>query len=498
MTAFRTAHRLGIARIVLLLLLSAFALSSFASTTSYAGLNHIQNIINNTPGVTLANMGSGMAATSTGGVTVTTSTGMRIPVPVTATATVSKATLATNAARVIRGAGIVGAAFTAYEVYDWVKNSGVSTCPPPNFFCKAPTVVEDPTNSAYVWRASYSANNYTSPTEACQKPVAAIFGEGAVGILGAKVSDTWYQCTIWKNGSGSTYQVNRYACQYALTNGQCLPPTQEATQPFANDQALADAIAASSGWPSADTVKLYKAIRNDAAKTPELIPAAELMPAATPVTISAPPVTTAPTVVKTEVKVQPDGSTVTVETSEQIKVIPNIPWPRVGDAATVAPTFKEEKTTTTTNISPAGVRTPVSTTTETPATTTEPEKAAADGPIECGSPGRPKCQIDETGMPEAETMDKVKDLKTIEDANTARNTEWGKINEQTSGINKGWFPTIPTTACVNPRVPVPITSAMLEIPICPGVDAFRALFGLVVAFFVVMGSISQIQQAIKA
>jgi hypothetical protein len=489
-------------------LMSVFVHSSFAAVNSYTGLNHIQNIINNTPGVQLANMGSGLATTASSGVTVTTASGMRIPVPVSATATVSKSALALNAAKVIRAGSVIGAAVTAYEVYDWVKKSGVTTCAPPNFFC---TPAAGPTSVSYGWQYGGfpvgGADLAVTADYACKNGFSGSSSYGGASRNPRTAGNSEFidvSCALGSTNPAGWMVINRstsYQCPSGTSkdsSGMCVASGTTST-PYTSDQALAEAIMATEGWPTSDSVKLYQALRNDMAKNGAAITPAEVVPASTPVQVTAPPVQMPEIVVKIEQKVQPDGSTVNIETAEQTTIIPNIPWARVGDEATATPTFQEEKKTTVTAVNPStGVRTPVSITVDKPATQTNQEKPASDGPKECGSPGRAKCQIDETGMPEAETFDKEKDIKTIEEANTTRNTEFGKINEQTSGITKDWFPTIPTAACVNPKVPMPITSAFLEVPICPGVDAFRALFGIVVAFFVVMGSVHNIQQAIKA
>lgn len=513
------ALRRSTARILLLGLLIASAPSTFAAVNSYANFTLVDQITNNSPALNLVKSQTGLVVNAANDAVITTAAGSRVTVPIRAAATISNGTLALNAAKIIRGANIVGAAFTAYEVYNWVKDSGVTTCAPPDFFCK-PAVQGDagvilsycnsnpgctslmPLEQAY--KALQTALNsqgesytevITIPT--LSNPMVRFYSPTSGQTV--QYSPVRYGCT---NGNTPQFLGGTYTCGAA---SEPSPPS-----PYGTQQELADAIAASMGAPSADTIRLHDALRKDMQKLPGIITPGDIVPPATPLTVTAPEVSTPPAVTKTETITQPDGSKVVRETSSSTTIVPNIPWTKIGDAATTPATFKERTTETVTNINPDGSRTPVSTTVNAPETTSnDASKPAAEGGKECGTPGRAKCQIDETGMPEAESFDKDKDLKTIEDANKARQEEFDKIGggggggggsttPGKSGISNDWFPSIPTTECTNPKVPVPVTGQQLEVNICGPVGIFRSLFTIVFAFFVVMGSVAQIQTAIKA
>lgn len=76
----------------------------------------------------------GATATSAGNVTVPTRTG-NISVPTTVNARYTAARVAGIAGKVFKAGTVVGAGFTAWEIYNAIKDSGVQVCPPPEFFC---------------------------------------------------------------------------------------------------------------------------------------------------------------------------------------------------------------------------------------------------------------------------------------------------------------------------------------------------------------------------
>jgi hypothetical protein len=516
-------HRAGIVLILLVLLLTVFARSSFAAANSYSGLTQAQSIINNTGPLNLMNSQSGLVINAANDAKVVTSVGRTVTLPVSAAVLVDRKAMAVTAAKIIRGANVIGAAFTAYEVYTFVKESGVTTCPPPAFFCKpgAPAASTPPTGGSVLvgnGRVRFNTDAegfaYIQNVYAGSYPPAQFYwdevneGGGTMAYWVHARNDPSWPSGMYGNRQSFSVVENPGTCAppATLQNGACVGG---ASEPVAttSEQELADTIASASGWPTADTVRAYNAIRHDAASLN--IPATDLLPGNAPVTVTAPEVATAPAVVKTQQIVQPDGSTVTRETSEQITVIPNIPWKTLDDAKKAEATMQEKKTTTVTDIQPDGTRKPVSTTINTPQTISQSgdtTKAPSDaGPKECGSPGHPKCAIDEEGTPDAKDFDKDKDLKTIQDANDAAKVEYDKIGGGgggggggSSGIHKDWFPQIPTTACENPKVTVPITGAQKEVDICTPVGYFRSVFAVVFAFFCIFGSVRQIEAAIKA
>lgn len=478
----RLLHRPFTVLTLALGLLVACVLSPSAYANSYAGLNHIQNIINSTPGVQFANVASGMAATSTSGVTVTTASGMRIPVPVSATATVSKSALALNAARLVRGATVLGLAYEGYEVYKWLKERGVKTCAPPDFFCK-PSNGSPTTGTSFTYYGSFGSVTDSNAEAACngansaRNAYAASVGSTYVNTITRLPSAAnGYACEYFQSGSNGT---GVYPSNNVCTNGSSFVYTSETPcgsgggnggdtgTPATTDQELADYIASVSGFPSGDMVKLHESIRKDNARQNVLTPE-QIVPPSTPVEVTAPPVTTPKTVVKTETVVQPDGSTVKRETEEQVTVIPNIPWKRLDDEKTAPVSFAEQKTQVVTDTDPVtGTKRVVSTTTETPTPVTEPAKEAAEGPVECGSPGRPKCAIDETGTPDGKTATKTAEEafdKTTTDILTG--IEAGKSDAGKSVDLGGWMPVMPPGMCTDPAVQNPGTGGMETVKIC--------------------------------
>lgn len=332
------------------------------------------------------------AVSTNASINATAPNGSRAVVPVSAAVHVPKSTLVKNAVRVARAGSAIGVGFLAWDTYNLIKDSGLATCPPPDFFCKPPPVVEDKVSSSYMWRASYSPTNYTSPDDACTKPVFATFGEGAVGILGSKVSETWYQCTIWKNGSGSTYQVNRYDCQYPLTNGQCVPPNQEATIPLTDaefETKLTEKVDASpaptpgmpdSGWDSSMYKKLWKAVESDAKLRASQVPQGVItldgrLGSGSMAYITGPSVVLPETTTKTRLITNPDGSTSTETTKEKTTFTPSQTGTTVADTV---PGAKSSTVVTTTTINNTTNQTTTNVETQTPvAPATDAEKEAA-------------------------------------------------------------------------------------------------------------------------
>lgn len=316
-----------------------------AATSSYTGLDHINRIINSTPGI------SGITATSSvdgvqlradGIVDVRTSSGQRIPVPTSATGTVSKATLAKNAARLVRGATALGVAYEAYEVYNWIKQSGLKTCPPPDFFCKE-SVASTPT---YKWRTgAQGAAIYSSAQAACDAMPGSFNGTRCI-YAGQ------YLTMYWQGSCTSPYIVNGAGGELPnQPNQTCILPAGTPAPTggaYTSEQELADAIATSMGAPGTNTKAIRDAIYNDNKKQ-GILTQGDQVPAASPLAVDTPaPVTTPKVVTKTETIQNSDGTTSTKKTEEQTTVTPKVTPPANGQPATLQNPPKVDYPTTTT------------------------------------------------------------------------------------------------------------------------------------------------------
>lgn len=107
-----------------------FLLALFVAPFSYAGVETLFD----RHGFAIYPASNAVSVQTTSNIAAVASNGARAVVPVTTAVNVSKATMALNAARLARALSPVGAAFTAYAIYDAVKSSGITTCAPPDFF----------------------------------------------------------------------------------------------------------------------------------------------------------------------------------------------------------------------------------------------------------------------------------------------------------------------------------------------------------------------------
>lgn len=187
---------------------------------------------------------------------------------------------------------------------------------------------------------------------------------------------------------------------------------------------------------------LYDAIMADRAANPTTWPADyNPVKATTPVEVTAPPVSSPERVVSTITKPGANGSTDTTTTTEKTVVTPTTTGSTVGDSQTTFPTQTVTTNTTVNNVT--NNTTTETTTVNHPADTTTPTTPGEtdNSPRECGTPGRPKCQIDETGTPEGKTVYQTESTKVdtaFEDMQTKLTTITNPDGKDTSW---GWSPT---------------------------------------------------------
>lgn len=114
--------------------------------------------------------GNGVSLT-TSGVATAVKNGTKFSIPVSLTTNISKANVAKaalGAFKIARGlAGPVGLALTAFEIYNLIKDSGLTPCTAPEAFCStgAGTVVDPASGYFYVVGAP---GEFRTPTAACE------------------------------------------------------------------------------------------------------------------------------------------------------------------------------------------------------------------------------------------------------------------------------------------------------------------------------------------
>lgn len=116
-----------------------------------------------------------------------------------------------------------------------------------------------------------------------------------------------------------------------------------------------------------------------------------------------------------------------------------------------------------------------------------------EGAKECGTPGKPKCQIDETGTPDGkgaldganDALDKT--VKSYSDAITEATKSDGK------DTSLGWFPALPSGTC-NPFI---LSSKLPAIDWCPVVPRIKSMMEWMWAMFTIFACIHLVQSTLK-
>jgi hypothetical protein len=339
----------------LIIFLAALLIAPFSFAQSFGDLM--------AKGVTYTAQTDAVRLLTTGSVNAAAINGTRAVVPVTATAIVGKAAYAATAVKLVRAGSAIGLAYTAYQVYDWIKTSGITTCAPPDFFCK-PSV--DPATPLYFMTSATGSNQYPTEAAAC----------AGVGPTYSQIYTNSTNRYCW-NGGGGYANITivcpaNYSPQYPLSGckwiGSGTAPQASAGGPY-TDPELITAVTGTN-WDPTRTQAMRDAILADMKKQPGVVSDADLLPTSTPVTVSGSPVT-APQVT-TSVKTSPnsDGSTSTTTVKETTTFTPSQRGTTVADTAvdmkqaTVVTTTVTNNTTNITN---------TTTDNQTPATTANPD-----------------------------------------------------------------------------------------------------------------------------
>lgn len=361
----------------LILLLAALTIApfSFAQTSSYAGLDHINRIIANTPGVTVATISGDSAITAVGNVAVTTADGLKIPVPTSIVATVGKASLAAAAVKFIP---YVGYAVTAAQIYNMLHDAtigaGYVPCPSgvvssvgcaPDSSVPAGSI--DPTQTGWVQGGYWGGAYHCQPGMHCTADMAA--QSTAMTNCGTLI----WMTIVWdstqsranvtcKASSGYVYPASPISPETGVTpRFKAIPLIVPASSQVQSD--LQNSLSKSSVMAAI----LYNAMRADMLANPSgVVQPADVVPAASPVAVVANPVTSPETVVKVQTIPNADGSTSTETTKSATTVTPVRTGTTVGDTAI---TYNTSNTTTVTNVNNTTNVTTTNTTTTTPKST---------------------------------------------------------------------------------------------------------------------------------
>jgi hypothetical protein len=416
---------------------------------------------------------------------------------------------------------------TGYALYQAYQNAGIFTCPPPDFFCKPDPTQNVPKAADGNWTYQDGDQSYkfASPKAICDSQTATSTSTCTV-VKGYVLTDpTHGSCNLTKTpvGAGTSCSPVGTTFQFRIMTSssascptgyhvafddvnQCNPDSPKlvpATEPDLSNAASNDMASDSSGGK---TKAWYDAMTADQPKISNMggqpIPGSMALPSGSPTTVSAPTVTGPTSTVSKRDYTDTNG----VPQTETVTQQPTVTTSSTGTGTSTTITYNITNTyttTTTTNTSTSTTNPPVvvvtkdtSSTTGNPATV-PPMQLPDDYNREVTQKAILAKLNDAFGPITATAPKGDAELDSIKAQNDQGVAAVAGINETTLGI-KGWFPTIPTAACVNPQVHNPITGAGLAVPICDKVDIFRVFISAVVCVFALFGCVREVQSALKA
>ncbi|MGX4644441.1 hypothetical protein [Massilia sp. SYSU DXS3249] len=475
----------------------AGAAPSIGNASFYNTNKIINSIIQGTPGVTThTTTGTGVTVASQGGVGLAGKPGLSIPIA--AQSTLGPGRFAGIAAKAMKVGSFVG---IATMVLPWVADQyGVKVCPPPDFFCMPGPDVPAPYPDNQALGGYYVNFNTThwgwSPLEACKRAFKAAFGSenGAYIDQYGGCATRWAISYIKPDAcpAGTLTRTDATGRTYCANPGPMAPATESGLgdsleKAMTNNPARLDAI--------------YKQMRSDGIA---------VFNENDPVTVTASPVTGAPETSVTT-KANPDGSTDRIETKTETKVTPQVTGNTLGNTQISYPTTTTTTTTTTNNVT--------NVTYQTTNITNAPVAPAPDSVVNppanppLSNPDKPAAEPLPKDYNREATQQKILDALTApitataptgDDQLAAQKTKIAEGVTAVSGITegstglKGWMPAINGTACVNPKVPNPLSGNLVDVNICDSVNLFAKFFGAVISVLALYGCIREVQSALKA
>ncbi len=362
----------------------AFSSTPSGNTTTYSGF---------TAGS--GNIGRYAVSTASDGTVLVNSGGrLNVPgggsIPINVTGSISRPSAAAAVGRfLLKGSGVIGVLGLGVAAYDLAKELGYTL---DNSSGSTSVVVADPNaipSSGTYWKTQSGTIMYAWSTEQLCRNWASANGYVYVGS-GSGVVGGACQATLNGNARGVTYTAHTPQ-PFSCPAGQYPGPTSCAVSPPSNPstvQALADSIAAKSGWPA--NSKLGATVR-------DAIASGDALAVESPV-VTGP--ATAPVSTTTTVDPVTGNTTTTVVTISNTYSGPTV-------------TTTTTQTTTITNPQGAPIGDPTVTTTAQPVTptVTGPEETPSLT-LPCGIAGLPPCnvKVDEQGTPNELAEDRFKPM----------------------------------------------------------------------------------------
>lgn len=323
---------------------------------------------------------------SASGIATAVKNGVHIKIPVSLNTLVTKPNVAIAAGRAFklaRGlAGPVGLALTAWEIYNVVKDSGLTPCAAPDYLCSTAAGTPVAPVSGWYYSTARPGVPYNSPEAACE------------GQYNARSSgDDWgggYFISITSSGTAgcASLQPRAYRSEIVSANVVCPPgatmdvklgcitgaggsgPASDTEIDAKLNAALAHpttgAATAKRAWDAAEAV-------NDIARANGKfgVPVDVMMPPTSQTTMNAPPVSTPQTTTSIQNYNDASGVPQTKTTQEKTTITPE----QVGTSTSTSITYNMQNVTTTTVTNNTG-----QSTSNPPTTTTTTENSSLNVP----------------------------------------------------------------------------------------------------------------------
>lgn len=513
-------------RIVLALVVCGLAGSASAQQAPVTSFNSMMNsIIRSTPGITNVSIGTGVRVAAAGTVPVATTGGLTIPVATTVAADVGAGTMAAALGRVaVRAVPWVGAAVLAAEVGKAiVENSNIrNNCQiSTNIFC---TTGEGSSSTTYKVGVMHynvrhpdggSSGDQTSVAAACSAFTSSRtaihassdgYSYSCVGaaewIPGQQDPSMTYKWVDKKGQPVSSYtsSVTDMGTYNVCPDGKTKEYTRDGMCPItsytpgpekpATEEDINEVLTRKANADHDWLLRMKAQMDQMSQQNTDLEPPINWK--GVPITVNAPPAAGPETQVSTRQVPNADGTTSTETVKTQTTVTPTAAPGGTVDNPGV--TFPSKTTTTTTTIN--------NTTNVKNETTNVTNNAAVPEKTELPTDyaREPTLKAILGNLTTEYTGEKPKgdqELKDIDSQNKTNAAVVDGISEGSTGL-KGWLPTIKTATCRNPKVPQPLTGALVDVPICDTVDVFASLISAVIAVAALYGSVREVQAAIKA
>lgn len=315
---------------------------------------------------------------SASGIATAVKNGVHIKIPVSLSTLVTKPNVAIAAGRAFKLArglsGPVGLALTAWEIYNVVKDSGLTPCPAPDYICSTAAGTPVSPVSGWYYTTANPGTPYPSPNAACEAHYNGRSGTDDWGggyLVGTDTQGNPVCVSLQPRYIRSQILSYNVVCPSGavkdvklgcITGAGGTGPASDSEIDEKLNAALANpttgAAAAKRAWDAAEAVNEIARANGKAG-----VPIDVMMPPTSQTTMSAPPVSTPQTTTSVQNYTDASGVPQTKTTQEKTTITPT----QVGTSTSTSITYSTQNVTTTTVTNNTGQSTsnPPTTTTTT-------------------------------------------------------------------------------------------------------------------------------------